>query len=140
MKEIKSMPVDSNTCVMYRGRHREISFEISAHSFKDDLNWSSLPSVSWATYILLSEAQHELFTARIEDAPWNGGQTYYRKITEEHIDVSPELAEKWNRHYYKIGDDFMHFWDMERFDLYSREYLERHIKKVIDYLYDGDPE
>jgi hypothetical protein len=121
--------------------HRDISYEVSAHRFNDKPGLYDF-KVSWATYVILTEEMHEKFKVRINDAPWNGGQTYYRKVTEEHVGVSPELAAQWNKPYYKIGDDFTHLWDMERggWGERDRPHFEHHIKRVIDYLHDGPTE
>jgi hypothetical protein len=140
MKPIKTMPVDYNTCVKYRGQHREVHWEISCHAFRAEPSSMWDFPCGWATYVVLSPEQHEKFLPRLESAPWNGGQTYYRKEWQEHIGISPELKERWDRPYFKMGDDFMHLWDHERIDLYDREYMERHIKRVIDFLHDGESE
>ena len=131
---------DYDTSVKYKGQHREIHYIISAHAFRDNTKtgFYDMP-MTWCTYILLDEGMHEKFKSKIDKAPWNGGQTFYRKITEEHIDCSPELKAKWDQPHYKIGDDFANLWDVEnrRFEMYNREYMERHIKRVINYLHDG---
>ncbi len=143
-REIK-LAVDHDTVITFRGKHKNIAFSIVEHAFRSEeelgcLRPSSLTPSAWATYVILSEAQHAVYAGRIESAPWNGGQTYYRKVTEEHIGVSHDLAEKWNKPYYKIGDDFQHLWDNERYDRYTRSYMERHIQKVIDYLLSEEKE
>jgi len=134
---------DRDTAVKFRGRHKEVGWEVVCHNFRseDNRSYYDFPCM-WATYVFLTEEMHAKLKERINSAPWNGGQTYYRKVTEEHIDVSPELAEKWNLPYYKIGDDFSHLWDMDdrRFEMYDREYMERHIKRVIDHLLSEDTE
>jgi len=130
--------VDTNTSIKYRGRHREIGYEISESNFTAESD-GMLCQTSWCTYIFLSEEDHEKYKNRINDAPWNGGQTYYRRYTEEHIDCSPELKAKWYKPYYKIGDDFQHFWDNEMYECYNKEYMERHIKAVIDFILNEQP-
>lgn len=136
---ITTMKVDNKTLVKYQGRHRDIRYEISAHNFKTEFDRMFEMPCMWATYILLKEKTYEEVKARLHGAPWNGGITYFRKITEEHIDAPEDLRAKWDGSYYRIGDDYSHLWDYEhyRWQLYDREYLERNIKAVIDYLIDG---
>ena len=142
MNPITTMEVDERTLVKYRGRHREIAYEISAHRFKKELDRQWDFPCMWATYILLTEEMQEKYKHRIDRAPWNGGVTYERRITEEHISAPADLREKWDKPFYRIGDDFSHFWDHENrmFECYDREYLERHIKRVIDFILDGGAE
>ena len=129
--------VDSSTSIKYRGRHKDVGYEISESNFKAESD-GMMCQTSWCTYIFLTEEMHEKFKSRINDAPWNCGQTFYRRYMEEHIGCSPELKEKWDRPYYKIGDDFQHLWDNERYEFYNKAYMERHIKGVIDFLLDEE--
>lgn len=135
-----TIDVNNKTSVTWRGSHRDVRYEIFQHGFVPDEIRATLseiyPSI-WCTYVVLTEEQHEKFKDRINDAPWNGGQTYYRKHSVEYIDVSPELKRKWDGHYYKIGDDFAHLWDMDQNELFSKSFMENHIKCVIDFLLSG---
>lgn len=141
MRAIKSVEVDYDTTVFFRGMHRDVAWEVCQRCFKKEEDIGSFDfAVACATYVILTPELHEKFKSRINDAPWNCGQTYYRKITEDHINAPADLAEKWRRPYYKIGDDFMHLYDHERQDLFYRGYLEKHIKNVIDFLIDGSVE
>lgn len=124
---------DYYTAITYKGTHKGISYNISNHGFNDRTDFYSQRS-HWCTYIILNEELHEKYKSKINDAPWNGGQTYYRKHAEEFLDVPPDLKKKWDDHYYKIGDDFSHLRDMERQDWYDKSFMESHIKRVIDFL------
>lgn len=142
MNPVSTVVVDQDASVKYRGRHRDISWEVQAHNFKTEPRSSlDLPAM-WTTYVVLSEEMHDKLKSRINGAPWNGGQTYYRKITEEHVDASAELKKEWGKPHYRVGDDFSHLWDYEnfRYQMYDRRYMEQHIKNVINYLIDGDAE
>jgi hypothetical protein len=134
---IKKLELSYNSSVRWVGTHRDIRWEVSCHGFQEpEGSWTMRET--WCTYVMLSEADHEKFKAKFDRAPWNGGTTYYRRCREEHMDaITPELAEKWNKPWYKIGDDFAHIWDLERADMYDLEYMTRHIQRVIDYLHDG---
>lgn len=138
---MRTVEVDQHTAVYYRGIHRDVYFKIVVHNFKpkDHDTFYDFPEM-WATYVLLSEEYYEKFGNRVDNAPWNGGITYRKRILEEHMDCSEEMKEKWNKPYYKIGDDFSHLWDHENraYELYDRKYMENHIKRVIDYLIDGE--
>lgn len=126
--------VDQDCAVKILGIHEGIRYEVSAHNFKDIQNPYDF-RVMWATYLLLNQEQYELYKDRLDALPWNGGITYRRKIVEEHLDAPPEIAEKWNQPYYKIGDDFSHLWDHDyRHNERDRPRFERHIKQVIDAL------
>ncbi len=129
----KTIETDQFTCIKYMGIFREITYEISEHNFNE--HSSSTPSI-WCTYIILSEEKHEDLKGRLNDAPWNYGQTYYRKEQQQFVDLTEDspLKDKWEKPYYKIGDDFSHLWDMQRYSLYSKEYMETHIKEIIDFL------
>lgn len=134
---MRKIEVDQNTAVTFKGRHREIPWLVTVHSFKETADFYDHKEM-WATYILLSEENHEKYKDRINSLPWHWGQTYYRKHTEEHVNAPTDFAEKWNRPYYKIGDDFCHLYDNEC--RYTREDMERHIKRVIDAMLDGTTE
>jgi len=94
---------------------------------------------AWATYVLLTEAQHEEFKAKLNDAPWNCGQTYYRKLLEEHIDMSPDLKAKWDGGWYRMGDDFQHLYDDGKYGMYDLRYMKQHIENVIDFFTEKQP-
>lgn len=128
-----TIEADYNTMIQRRGVHNGVIWLIQQHSFRYGNDLYLTPS-AWCTYIILTDEMHEEMRSKIEEAPWNGGQTFYKKITEEHINVSSELAEKWNKPYWKIGDDFQHIWDNERYDMYDFSYMESHIKGVINFL------
>lgn len=128
-------------CISYWGEYRDVVYEIKRRGFNPDWQVSGYRYAEiWNTYVLISEEMHDKFKDRINSAPWNYGQTYYRKITEDHVDVSPELREKWSKPYYKIGDDYQHVYDRREFGAYSVEEMRQSIFKVIDYLIDGDSE
>ena len=133
------MEVDNQTLVKYRGRHRDIAFEVSAHNFKPDHDRINEFPCMWATYILLTPEQFADWKDKLPSAPWNGGITYERRITEEHYTAPDDIRAKWDKPFYRIGDDFTHLWDIENgmYQCYDRAYMERHIKRVIDWLYDG---
>lgn len=132
--------LDENSAVIFKGKHRDVFWEVRGHNFKDELKSSYDFKAMWATYVYLTEEMHEKFKSRINDAPWNGGQTYYRKETHEHVGADPSWDWAKPSSIYKIGDDFSHLWDESHKGDLSRSYLERHIKAVIDYLHDGEPE
>jgi len=119
---------------VYTGKHKGICFEISNFESLDNHRFNQ----SWCSYILLTEELHEKYKQKINDLPWNGGQTYYRKKRDEMVfDYAVPLDEngeqpQWTRShtYYKIGDDFQHLWDIDREQ--SLESIERHIKEVIE--------
>jgi hypothetical protein len=96
----------------------------------------------WATYIHLNEEMYEKFKPHLDDAPWNGGITYNQRHTHEHLDCPPELKAKWNKPFYKIGDDFSHLWDSERggWNADDKPAMKAHIIRVIDYLVDATKE
>lgn len=122
--------VDQNTSVQFTGKHGNIKWQVAAHNFNINNDFP----VMWCTYVFLSEEQYTAFKDRLEQAPWNGGITYNRKITEESLDAPPDS--KWRfATWHKVGDDFSHSWDEDRFwDENCRPYMENHIKRVIDYL------
>lgn len=127
--------LDKNSVIAYRGMHNDVAYEIKGFNFNDERHSPFDMKAMWSTYIILTEEMHEKVKYRINGAPWNGGQTFYHKITEEHVDAPAEFKEKWSKPYYKIGDDFSHLWDMDRQDLFYRAFFERHIKAVIEYLF-----
>jgi len=96
---------------------------------------------AWATYILLSEVQHEEFKAKLNDAPWNCGQTYYRKHSEEFLDfdLPLNLKAKWDGGWYRMGDDFQHLSDDGKYDMYDLRYMKQHIENVIDFFTEKQP-
>lgn len=118
--------------VQWAGSHNGIRYLISCGLREPSpyLNYDK----AWATYVLLTPEQHERYKDRLNDAPWNCGQTYYRKHSEENLDASPELKAKWDGHWFRMGDDFQHLWDDGRHDLYTIDYMKRHIAEVIDFL------
>lgn len=89
---------------------------------------------AWCTYVLLSPEQHEKYKDKLHDAPWNCGQTYYRKHSTEYIDAPPEFKAKWDGHWFRMGDDFQHIWDDGKHDMYNLSYMRRHIEEVIEYI------
>jgi hypothetical protein len=127
--------VDRNCAVKITGTYNGIRYEVCAHNFNPEPDSYQFRTM-WATYVLLTVEQFEQFKNKIEDAPSNGGITLRQKITHEHLDCPPELRKKWNKPFYKIGDDFSHLWDHERggWDEHDRVYMEGHIKEVIDFL------
>lgn len=130
-----TIEADFNTCIQTKLQHRGINCLIHNANFNDTPSQYDTAQ-SWCTYVFLTIDQFEKVKSCINDAPWNCGKTYFKKITEEHIDCPPELKEKWNRPYYKIGDDFQHLWDMDRQDMYDLDYMKRHIKRVADFFAD----
>lgn len=125
--------VDQNTSVQFSGKHGNIKWQVSAFNFKQEQDYRDF-KVMWCTYILLSEEQYAAFKDKLDSAPWNGGITYNRKITEESLDAPPDS--KWRvSSWHKIGDDFSHSWDLSKcWDENCRTYMESHVKRVIDYL------
>jgi len=128
--------VDYKTTIERHGNHRGVSYLISQHSFRDEDDLYLGPCI-WCTYVLLVPEKYEELKSRLSGAPWNGDITFQRKISEEHIDCSPELKAKWDSSYFKIGDDFAHSWDRGLWGLDEWVSMEAHIKRVIDYLLDG---
>lgn len=136
--------VDPKTVISWRGSHREIGYEICQHHFfikeslPPEIGDMGLPESIWNTYIHIREDIHEKVKHLINDAPFNGGQTFYRKITEEYIGSNTDFIEKmgWNKPHYKIGDDFNHLWDKDDYHQYNLEFMRRHIINVIDFLLD----
>lgn len=128
--------VGPDSSVTYSGRHEGIGWLVTAHNFKDEPRSQFDFRCMWATYIILTEAQYEEVKHRLNDAPWNGGITYNQRHTHEHLDCPAELKAKWDKPFYKIGDDFSHLWDAEQggWDERDRPHMENHIKRVIDYL------
>lgn len=118
--------------VQWKGTHRGIQYLISCGVREPSpyLNYDK----AWATYVLLTPDQHDQYKPKLNDAPWNGGQTYYRRHSEEHLDISPYLKAKWDGHWFRMGDDFQHSWDDGRHDYYTLEYMQGHIKEVIDFI------
>jgi hypothetical protein len=127
--------VDKNCAVKITGAHNGIRYEVSAHNFNPEPDSYSFRTM-WATYVFLSPEQYELLKNKLDDAPWNGGITLRQKITHEHLDCPEDMKAKWNKPFYKIGDDFSHLWDHERggWDESDRRYMEGHIKSVIEFL------
>lgn len=130
----RTLDVNYHCSIQWKGTHQGVHYMISEHAFRDEPSPFLLPSI-WCTYVLLSEEQHAEVKPRIDDAPWNGGQTYYRKMIDEPMDcIDSDLKARLSKPYYKIGDDFSHIWDDEHYAGYSLPYMEWHIKKVIDFL------
>jgi hypothetical protein len=118
--------------VEWTGEHKGLKYLISC-VLREPSSYMGYDK-AWCTYVLLTPEQHKKYNLKLNDAPWNCGQTYYRKHSVEHIDVHPELKAKWDGHWYKMGDDFQHLWDDGRHDLYSLRYMHDHIKGVINYI------
>lgn len=117
------------------GTRKDIRYLIacSVREPSDYMNYDK----AWCTYVLLSPEQHEKLKPILNDAPWNGGQTYYRKHSMEFMDASPDLKAKWDGHWFRMGDDFQHSWDDGRHDYYDLAYMRNHIEQVIDFLAEG---
>lgn len=120
------------SCVKWAGIHKGITYNISC-MIREPSPYLDYDK-AWATYVILNPEQHEKYMAIINDAPWNGGQTYYRKHTDEYLGISQDLKLKRDGHYFKIGDDFQHIWDYGMHAVYDLDYMRRHIIEVIDYL------
>lgn len=129
----RTIEVNYETVISCRGKHRDIGYLISEHGFKAEKPDWGVQS-TWCTYIYLTTDLHDKYKDKILDAPWNGQQTYYRLEQQTHIGVYGELGEKWNKPFYKIGDDFAHSWDDERYEFYNLEYMRKHIIAVIDFI------
>ena len=128
--------VDENSSVTFKGIYKSIRYQVTAHNFKDERKSQFDFEAMWATYLMLSEEQYAELKDRLDHAPWNGGITFNQRHTHEHLDCPAELKAKWDKPFYKIGDDFSHLWDSERggWGIDARYSMECHIKRVIDFL------
>lgn len=137
----------------WNGVYNGIFFEIIKRDNYGDEIWNklnesgprsfSLPRFTWNTYVYMSENNFEKLKDKVNNAPWNGGQTYFKKIQEIYVsppygnDIKPDWILRSEKPFYKIGDDFMHSWDMDQQDRYDYDYMLHHIKGVIDFLIEG---
>ena len=129
---------------VWNDEYKGIAFEI--------VNWGLEPkppdishilcTSTWNTYFYLNSKRHKnivekLWTTKkkvydwgtilipndiFERLSWNGGQTFY----EQKINYADKVK------MIKIGDDFNHSWDKEREHMYNENYMEQHIKEIID--------
>jgi hypothetical protein len=58
---------------------------------------------------------------------WNGGVTLF-DVKKQEGGTHPGLI------IWKVGDDFQHLWDMERWDYYDFNYMMNHIEHIGDQL------
>lgn len=123
--------------VEWKGEHKGIKYLIGC-TIREPSPFMEY-NKAWCTYVLLTPEQHEKYKHVLEGAPWNCGQTYYRKHAVEHIGISPDLKAKWDGHWFRMGDDFQHYWDDGKHDLYDLNYMREHVQEVIDYIVGSAP-
>ena len=121
--------------IVHRGVHKTISYEIKNRGFipEELRGMAFLQPSTWCTYIILSDVEHERYKKILQSAPWNGEITCYEHYLFSACYSYEEPGEP-IYHEYRVGDDFNHHWDLERYKEFNLEYMRNHIKSVIDYI------
>jgi hypothetical protein len=144
---VAGFPIDEEVTLRKRGSHFDIGFEVSNHGRRED-RYGRSGQGTWCYYVIvgepmldagsfaefwlphtecvrssgLSEPTYAYYQARFADADWHGGVTYYEKLGG--LDGAAR--------YVKIGCDFAHLWDEERWYDYAQ--VEREAKATIEAL------
>lgn len=134
---------DENKCEQWVSRQEGFTAQVQRHSIKKERSPYVSPC-SWNTYLLFADIGRWCKNGQscglwiqkcplvdlilsdqgmhiLNNLPWNGGYTLFEKRIEP--DNGARMI--------KVGDDYEHLWDMERWDSYDLNYMTNNLNDIV---------